>query len=145
MKDLLNRGDILTSKADCLVNTVNCFGVMGAGVALDFKNRYPELYNRYKSDYIYYEPGKCYFYNIENKLLVNATTKYHWKDKSKIEWVISCLDSFIEQYVGVYDMCSVAIPLLGAGLGGLNKELVHYLIKEKLEKYVSDLEIWTKD
>jgi len=120
----LTQGDILQADAEALVNTVNCVGVMGRGIALQFKKRFPENFKRYKAacDNKELQPGKM-FINDLNRLynpryVVNFPTKRHWKGKSRMEDIEAGLRALVAE-VRKRDIRSIAIPPLGCGLGGL--------------------------
>ena len=125
------KGDIFESPARVLVNPVNCVGVMGKGLALEFKKRYPAEFDVYKdlcqNEEI--EPGDCIILTDEEtattdqKLILAAATKGHWKNKTELEYVEQILDNI--QIVGILTpgrLRSIAIPKLGCGCGGLDWE-----------------------
>ncbi|NKB53200.1 MAG: Appr-1-p processing protein [Boseongicola sp.] len=118
-------GDILRSEADALVNTVNCVGVMGRGIALQFKKAFPRNFEYYKNacDRGEVVPGKM-FITERNALtaprfIINFPTKRHWRGKSRIEDIESGLVD-LRQQIEARGIRSIAIPPLGSGLGGLN-------------------------
>jgi len=120
----LTQGDILRADAEALVNTVNCVGVMGRGIALQFKKAFPENFNRYKAvcDKKELQPGTMFIHDLNRFLkpryIVNFPTKRHWKGKSRMEDIEAGLKTLAEEMRqrGIH---SVAIPPLGCGLGGL--------------------------
>lgn len=130
-----NGGDLLESNCDVLVNTVNCKGVMGAGIAAQFKQQYPLMFKEYEKECKYgnYQPGvvqACFLYT---PIIINFPTKDHWKDNSKIEWIKKGLDSMagmLAMIKGSYPIQNIAIPPLGCGLGGLDWNEVKPLIVE---------------
>lgn len=134
------KGNLFTSKHQTLVNTINCVGVMGAGIALEFKYRYPKMYDEYVKlcQEKYIRIGSLWLYRreIDRKWVLNFPTKLHWKFESKPEYLIKGLEKFVETYKekGIE---SIAFPLLGADKGGLNPELS----KEIMEKYLSQCDI----
>lgn len=117
-------GDILKSDAEALVNTVNCVGVMGRGVALQFKNVFPENFKAYSEACKRGEvqPGKmCVFetgYMTNPKYIVNFPTKRHWRGKSRIEDIEVGLAALVNE-IRARKIRSIALPPLGSGLGGL--------------------------
>ena len=118
-------GDILRCEADALVNTVNCVGVMGRGIALQFKKAFPRNFDDYKNacDRGEVMPGKM-FITERNALttprfIINFPTKRHWRGKSRIEDIESGLVDLRKQ-IESRGIQSIAIPPLGSGLGGLN-------------------------
>lgn len=110
--------NILDSDAEAIINTVNCVGVMGKGLALKFKEKYPENYKSYKKacDDKLLSTGKMFITEYGGKLsgdhkyLINFPTKQHWRGKSKIEFIEKGLDDLIVQ-IHKYNIKSVAIPL----------------------------------
>ncbi|BAZ16439.1 hypothetical protein NIES4071_83160 [Calothrix sp. NIES-4071] len=134
----LTQGDILKADAEALVNTVNCVGVMGRGIALQFKKAFGENFKAYeaacKSNQV--KPGKMFIYNLNSlynpRFIINFPTKRHWKGKSHIEDIKSGLVDLID-VVHQQQIRSIAIPPLGCGLGGLNWSEVRPLIIEAFE------------
>ena len=108
-------GDIFTSKAEAIVNTVNCVGAMGKGIALEFKKRYPDLYVAYRQACYGKEiqPGHIWVYQAKDQLIFNAAVKDDWRDASRIEWVESCLYELIEKGKAM-KIRSIALPWMGA-------------------------------
>ena len=136
------RGNIFDSPAECIVNPVNCQGVMGKGLALQFKNRYPKMFQDYRktcaSGELYI--GSIHSFKEDGKIIVNFPTKIEWRNKSKIEFIdagMKALVSFLKEK----DIKSVAIPPLGCGLGGLKWEEVQTCI-EKYFVNLEDIEIY---
>jgi O-acetyl-ADP-ribose deacetylase (regulator of RNase III) len=127
-------GNILTEDAEALVNTVNCAGVMGRGIALQFKQSFPDNFKAYESacrrDEV--QPGRmCVFETrrITNpRWIINFPTKRHWRGKSRIEDIDSGLVALVEE-ITLWGIRSVAIPPLGSGLGGLEWAKVRPLIE----------------
>lgn len=135
----LRQGDILGSKAQTLVNTVNCVGVMGKGIALEFKRRFPNMFTDYKQRCQRGEVklGIPYLYKTANeRWIINFPTKHHWKNKSELQYIEVGLQ-YIVSNIFSWGVTSLAIPPLGCGNGGLNWEDVQPLI----EKYLSPLNI----
>jgi O-acetyl-ADP-ribose deacetylase (regulator of RNase III) len=130
-------GNILEATAEALVNTVNCVGVMGRGIALQFRNAYPDNYRAYKAacDRKEVVPGRMFAFDLnrfENpKLIINFPTKRHWKGKSRIEDIESGLQDLVRA-LREYEVKSVAIPPLGCGLGGLEWREVRPMIESAL-------------
>lgn len=133
-------GDMFGEPAEAIVNTVNCVGVMGKGVALEFKRRWPENFRAYKRlcDAGKLYPGKMFIFqmgdlleNMDRQFLINFPTKQHWKAKSKIEYVEHGLDDLAYQ-VRELGIKSLVMPPLGCGNGGLDWNDVRPLIEEKL-------------
>lgn len=127
------QGDILESGAEALVNTVNTVGVMGKGVALRFKQRFPENYRFYREACKRGEvvPGKMLVFRtgyLQPRYIINFPTKRHWRQKSRIEDIVAGLQDLVQQ-VRQLGISSIAIPALGCGHGGLEWEEVRPLIE----------------
>ena len=140
------RGDLFTADEQTLVNTINCVGVMGKGIALEFKSRYPEMFVKYKDlcDRKLIEVGKLWLYKTPNKWILNFPTKDHWKNKSEIEYLELGLNKFIETY-RERGITSIAFPLLGANNGGLKPELVLDLMINRLRECDVPISIYVSD
>lgn len=137
-------GDILQANAEALVNTVNCVGIMGRGVALQFKNEYPNNFKAYKAacDRDEVQPGRMFVYEtgmLGPKYIVNFPTKRHWRGKSRIEDIESGLRALAAE-IRNRGIRSIAIPPLGAGLGGLNWADVRPRIESAL-RGIEDLRV----
>ncbi|MGH8055640.1 MAG: type II toxin-antitoxin system antitoxin DNA ADP-ribosyl glycohydrolase DarG [Candidatus Entotheonellia bacterium] len=133
----IKRGDILKQDAEALVNTVNCVGVMGRGVALQFRKAYPENYQAYREACARREiqPGRMFVFDLNRlvnpRLIINFPTKRHWKGKSRIADVRAGLGDLVK-VLQQHKVHSVAVPPLGCGLGGLDWRMVRPLIEEAL-------------
>jgi O-acetyl-ADP-ribose deacetylase (regulator of RNase III) len=131
------KGNLFTSSAQTIVNTVNCVGIMGAGIALEFKYRYPEMYKKYvelcKNNQI--QTGRLWLYNkdINRKWVLNFPTKKDWKHPSKLEYLESGLEKFLKFYKE-RNITSIAFPLLGAQNGGIDPEQSLTTMKNYLSK-----------
>ncbi|MDZ7725943.1 MAG: macro domain-containing protein [candidate division KSB1 bacterium] len=140
------QGDILKADAEALVNTVNTVGVMGKGIALQFKKAYPENYNVYKKacDHGDLKPGKLLVYDRHSfthpRYIINFPTKTHWKSKSRYEYIESGLET-LKHEIKRYQIHSIAVPPLGSGLGGLDWNRVRTLITQYLEP-LKDVQIF---
>lgn len=135
------KGNIFNTKCQTVVNTVNCVGVMGKGIALVYKLRYPRMYDLYKEHCKkgLIKPGKLWLYkgeNLHSPWVLNFPTKNHWKFPSKIQYIESGLQKFVETYEA-QGITSVAFPLLGADNGGLDGDVVIGI----MTKYLADCNI----
>lgn len=113
-------GNIFESSCQTIVNNVNCVGVMGKGIALEYKIRFPEMFKEY-SRFCFdnkIKPGTLHLWKKSTPWILNFPTKNHWKYPSKIEYVISGLIKFSECYKD-HNITSIAFPELGTGAGGL--------------------------
>lgn len=130
-------GDILADESAALVNTVNCVGVMGRGIALQFKKAFPENFKCYeqacRNNLVV--PGKMFVYDTGKLMgprwIINFPTKRHWRGASKIEDIESGLVDLSNQ-IKALDIRSISIPPLGCGLGGLDWRIVKQLIADRL-------------
>ena len=135
------RGDILGENVEALVNTVNCVGVMGRGIALQFKKAFPENFRAYESACKRGEvqPGSMFVVETEGltnpRYIINFPTKRHWRGKSRIEDIESGLTALTDE-VRARSIESIAIPPLGSGLGGLPWPEV----KRRIEDAVAELD-----
>ena len=138
-------GDLLAANADALVNTVNCVGVMGKGIALQFKRKYPENYREYEAacNAGGVRLGKMFVVELHSitgpRFIINFPTKKHWKSRSRLVDIESGLDDLV-RVVGDLKIGSIAVPPLGAGNGGLPWPEVEKLIYDKLGE-VADVEV----
>ena len=136
-------GNLLAASDEALVNTVNTVGVMGKGIALQFKDRYPYNFQVYqqacKEGSI--SPGKLLVtrdsnLSTDSKWIINFPTKKDWKHRSKYEYIEEGLKDLV-QIIDQYRIRSIAIPPLGCGNGGLDWSKV----KELMEKYLGELNV----
>lgn len=129
-------GNILDSNADAIVNTVNCEGYMGKGIAYQFKLKYPEnnvVYEKLcKSGN--FKPGDLLIYNESNKTIINFPTKDKWRNKSKYEFIIDGLTTLISKLPNL-KIKSIAFPPLGCGNGGLNWNKVKSILIDTLTPF----------
>lgn len=130
------KGDIFSSPSKVIVNTVNTVGVMGKGVALEFKNRYPDMFQSYKAlcDEKKLDIGKLVLWKNSSKWVLLFPTKKHWRNPSKMEYIEKGLEKFVENWDRL-GANSIAFPRLGCGNGGLDWEDVRPL----MEKYLNPL------
>jgi O-acetyl-ADP-ribose deacetylase (regulator of RNase III) len=132
-------GDILRADAEALVNTVNCVGIMGRGIALQFKNTYPENFKAYeaacKREDV--QPGRMFVFETGQmtnpKYIINFPTKRHWRGKSRMEDVEAGLHALADE-IRKRQIRSIALPPLGSGLGGLDWPEVRSRIDAVLSK-----------
>lgn len=135
-------GNLLDAHTEALVNTVNTVGVMGKGIALQFKNRFPENYKIYRDacknesfsvgQVLVVKEGNL----LNQKYIINFPTKAHWKADSKYEYISSGLIA-LKEAILTYGINSIALPPLGCGNGGLEWPIV----KSMIEKELKDLQI----
>lgn len=128
-------GNLLTFKAEALVNAVNCVGIMGKGIALQFKKAFPENFKAYEAAFALgaVKPGSMLIHDngelFYPRWIVNFPTKRHWRDKSQLEDIVTGLSALLAdvQRLGIR---SIALPALGCGLGGLEWAVVRRTIEE---------------
>ena len=131
------KGDLLSGGTEAIVNAVNCVGVMGRGIALQFKKQFPDSFK-------YYEvackcggvvPGEMLVYETGSfampRYIINFPTKRHWRSISRLEDIKSGL-SDLACVIHDYGITSIAIPALGCGLGGLDWNEVKLCIEESM-------------
>lgn len=137
------KGNIFTSTAEVLVNPVNCVGIMGAGLALEFRLRYPDMFDKYADicERKLLSPGKLWIFNGGDRRILNFPTKIDWKAKTEKDFLIQGLLKFVDTYEEKY-ISSIAFPLLGADRGGLDKNVSLEVMKEFLEPLKIDIEIY---
>jgi O-acetyl-ADP-ribose deacetylase (regulator of RNase III) len=133
-------GDILNEDAEALVNTVNCVGIMGRGIALQFKNAFPKNFKAYAAACKRQEvqPGKMFIFptgELTNpRYIINFPTKRHWRGKSRMEDIEAGLKDLVAV---IHDLGirSIAVPPLGSGLGGLDWDDV----RPRIERALADI------
>ncbi len=139
-------GNVFTSEAQTLVNTVNCVGVMGAGIALECRLRYPAMYERYvflcRQDRL--QIGTLWLYRGDDRWILNFPTKKHWRHPSREEYLHAGLRKFMATYRSK-GIQSVAFPLLGAQHGGLDPARSQEIMESYLLKCTIPVEIYHYD
>lgn len=137
--------NLFESNAKTLVNTVNCVGVMGKGIAQQFKNAYPDMFKDYveKCKAGEVKPGVPYIYkNDASKIsIINFPTKDHWRLPALLQYIIQGLDIFIDNYIE-WGVESVAFPPLGCGNGGLEWSMVGPIMFQKLSSLNIPIELY---
>jgi O-acetyl-ADP-ribose deacetylase (regulator of RNase III) len=130
-------GDLFADDAEALVNTVNCVGIMGRGVALQFKNAFPDNFKAYEAacNRGAVQPGRMFVFETGQltnpRYIINFPTKRHWRGKSRIEDIEAGLVALVEE-IRVRGIRSIALPPLGSGLGGLDWRDVRKRIENAL-------------
>jgi O-acetyl-ADP-ribose deacetylase (regulator of RNase III) len=130
------KGNIFNSSLQTIVNTVNCVGVMGKGIALEYKLRYPEMFVSYFKicEKMLLKPGLLHLWSKSTPWILNFPTKQNWKSPSKMNYIEAGLEKFSEIYLEK-SISSIAFPMLGASSGGLDQDAV----LELMYKYLSPL------
>ena len=137
-------GDIIAEDAEALVNTVNCVGVMGRGIALQFKKAFPENFKSYaaacKRNEV--QPGRMFVFETGQmypRYIINFPTKRHWRGKSRMEDIDAGLTALAKE-IRARNIQSIALPPLGSGLGGLAWSKVRPRIESMLRGF-NDLKV----
>lgn len=141
----LSNGNLLAAEVDALVNTVNTVGVMGKGIALQFKQAFPENYKAYKAacDRGAVQPGRMFVWDSgrlgDQRYIINFPTKRHWKGKSKLADIDSGLVDLV-RVIAELEIKSIAMPALGCGNGGLDWSVVY----PRIEAALASLDVQVK-
>jgi O-acetyl-ADP-ribose deacetylase (regulator of RNase III) len=142
----LTQGDLLKQDAEALVNAVNCVGVMGRGIALQFRKAFPKSFEAYEHACKRGEvrPGSMLVFETDRltnpRYVVNFPTKRHWRDKSRLTDIESGLEALVAE-VKRLGIRTIALPALGCGLGGLEWLDVCPRI-EKAFSAVPEVHVW---
>lgn len=122
---------------DALVNTINCVGVMGKGIALEYKKRYPKMFKQYQQacNDRKIEIGKMWCFHTPTNLIINFPTKDHWKNPSKYEWIeLGLID--LKKVIQEKKIKRIRIPALGCSNGKLSFTKVLTLMEIHLKELV---------
>lgn len=138
MIQYIKDSSLFASEADAIVNTVNCKGVMGKGLAFQFKKRYPKMFEEYKEKCSKGEirPGILHIFQADDHIIINFPTKDDWRKKSKVKYIKDGL-SYFQKHYKEWGIKSVAFPQLGCGTGGLQWKTV----KKIMKKYLANIDI----
>ena len=159
-------GNIFDSNCQTLVNTVNCQGVMGKGIALQFKQRFPRMYQAYVGQckygsslknggdlwlFTYEELSQLTLWDTDGHLntgrqsqVLCFATKEHWKNKSNYDWILRGLQEFRNKYKE-WGVTSIAFPKLGCNNGGLDWKVVNHMMYGALYDLDIPVEIWVPE
>ena len=132
---IIHGGDLLASRAHAIVNTVNCVGVMGKGIAFAFKQRYPDMFKDYvrRCDRGEVKLGQPYAYQADDHLIINFPTKQHWRAVSRLEDIVAGME-YLEQNYKRWGVKSIAVPPLGCGNGQLEWDVVGPTLRRHLAR-----------
>jgi len=143
----IHKGDLLKADAEALVNTVNCVGVMGKGIALQFKKKWPAAFKDYKQvcDKKALRPGIMHLYDLgmlagKPYYIIHFPTKDHWRSKSQMSYIEDGLKELVKT-VRSLKIKSIAIPPLGCGNGGLEWTLVERLIRQAFQPIENSIDV----
>jgi O-acetyl-ADP-ribose deacetylase (regulator of RNase III) len=136
-------GDLLKSNMHALVNTVNTVGIMGKGVALSFKRRYPDMYQDYvqRCDRQAVKLGEPYPYEAGDHLIINFPTKQHWRSVSRLSDIVTGLE-YLERHYKEWQVKSLAVPPLGCGNGQLEWRVVGPVLLRHLRRLDVPVELY---
>lgn len=136
-------GDLLRSRMQTLVNTVNTVGVMGKGIALAFKKAYPEMYEDYRRrcERKDVKLGRPYVFEVGNRLILNFPTKGHWRAVSRLSDIVAGLE-YLEAHYKEWGITSLAVPPLGCGNGQLEWEVVRPTLVRHLARLDVPVELY---
>ncbi|ALV81214.1 macro domain-containing protein [Pseudomonas aeruginosa] len=139
-------GNIFCTRAQTCVNTINCVGVMGAGIAFEYRLRYPDMFQQYRvlCEQGQIGIGKLWIYKAADRWVLNFPTKKHWRYPSQEDF----LHAGLEKFMGTYKsrgISSVAFPLLGAQMGGLSAERSLEIMLGHLSTCTIPVEIYRYD
>ena len=139
-------GNIFTSSSKVLVNTINCSGVMGAGLALECRLRYPTMFQQYAKlcEQKRLDVGTLWMFQAEDRKILNFPTKKHWRYPTLPAYLHLGLQKFMQTYEA-RGIESVAFPLLGAHHGGLDPDASLTIMLEYLEQCAIPVEIYRYD
>lgn len=131
--------NLFKSPAQTLINPVNTVGVMGKGLAGDFRRYYPEMFKEYQKlcEKGEFGIGQLWLYKTPHKWILNFPTKNHWKEPSKKEYIEKGLAKFVANYIDL-KITTIAFPLVGCGNGELNWETQ---VKPLVEKYLNNIPV----
>ena len=142
-------GNILNTRSEILVNPVNTMGIMGRGLAKMIKEKHPDVFINYRKACVEkrikigkHQLTKIFDTNSEYQYVLNFATKKHWRDPSEYQYVEEGLEALKNDFKYLKNV-SIAFPLLGAGLGGLNKNKIREMISIHLSEWNNnEIEIW---
>lgn len=136
-------GNIFTTQCQTIVNTINCVGVMGAGIAYEFRLREPEMFEKYQllCAQKQIDIGVLWIYRTSKQNILNFPTKYNWKFPSKKEYLHKGLQKFLDTYKQK-NITSIAFPLLGADKGGIDSKESLSIMTHYLSQCDIPVEIW---
>ena len=136
-------GDMFQPTYDAIVNTVNCVGVMGKGLALSFKQKYPDNFLAYRQFCAQHKlkPGHLFVYGT-SPIIINLATKDHWRNPSQMTYVIDGTNALASWLQNNPQVKTIAVPKLGCGCGGLNWSEVQLIMNKILKNVHQDVYIY---
>lgn len=146
-KLIYKSGDLFTSDAPAIGQGVNCKGAMGAGIALTFQNKYPDMYQEYKRqcrDNIL-EPGGLMVWSMPGEQVVyNLASQNYPGPDAQVGWIGGAMKNALT-HADANGIDRIAIPMIGAGIGGLDWEPVEAILRGCASQHNADIEIWVYD
>ena len=136
-------GDMFQPTYDAIVNTVNCVGVMGKGLALSFKQKYPDNFLAYRQFCAQHKlkPGHLFVYGT-SPIIINLATKDHWRNPSQMKYIIDGTNALASWLQNNPQVKTIAAPKFGCGCGGLNWSEVQLIMNKILENVPQDVYIY---
>lgn len=144
MAVIIVQGDLFASPMQTLVNPVNCMGVMGAGLALAFKERFPAMYADYRRRCLAHQLhlGAPYLYPLPTlPWVLNFPTKHHWRNRSHLDDILQGMD-YLASHYAAWGITSLALPALGCGRGGLDWDVVGPLLLARCAAFAIPIEVY---
>ena len=145
MLQIIESGNIFDSGAQTLVNTINCMGVMGKGLALQFKQKFPDMFITYEKLCTegLIQIGKLWLYKTDVHWILNFPTKYDWRYPSTVYFLEKGLDKFMQTYQQ-RKIKSIAFPLLGASNGGIHPDVSLKIMNSYLQHCEIPVKVYLK-
>lgn len=140
------QGDLFTSDAHVLGHGVNCFGVMGKGIAVEFKTRYPSMYKQYRDrcDLSLLNPGEAFFYcdPETGRLISNMASQWKPGPNAHYDWAMRSIKKTLD-WMQELEVESLAIPRIGCGVGGLDWPQMYYRLLDEFGEHPLTIEVWS--
>lgn len=137
-------GDIFTSTAHAIGHSCNVFGVMGHGIAVDFRKRWPAMYQEYRKQALAFKftPGDVFLWQEGGKLIFNLMGQNRPGKDARLEWIRHSVNTALTT-CDTLNIPALALPRIGSGIGGLDQDDVEKLLTELAESHTADIELWT--
>lgn len=139
-------GNLFDAETDAIGHGVNCKGLMGAGIAVQFRNRWPDMYSEYRKLCLegLLSPGQIYPYRDHtlHVTLVNIASQEYPGPDAKLEWLVTGVSNALA-YCHERGLSSLAVPRIGCGIGGLDWRIVQPTLQAVAAAYEVHLEVWS--
>lgn len=149
MSIIYKTGDLFTSEAGAIGHGVNCVGAMASGIAVEFRNRFPEMHKQYVEECHYgcYTTGTAFAHYLDRNdipAVINIVSQFYPGPRARYDWAISGISSalFICEDNGID---TLAIPQIACGVGGLDWEVMKAKLEKSFSDRKTDLEVWSLD